>query len=137
MVLHSERKADKIDLVQDLYINQLKAYKPAPQVCSGPRPNSESYQSSQPTIHPPKSPFQANHQTADAASAVRSYKAPASPKAPTLPTDLASELSKFDAQEPSFASPAAKKATSTDGAESADEYLTFLEKDMPKADAHH
>jgi F-type H+-transporting ATPase subunit h len=77
-------------------------------------------------------------QTADASSSVRSYKAPSSPKAPALPTDLASELSKFDAEEPSFAAPASTKtASTTEGAESADEYLTFLEKDLPKADAHH
>jgi F-type H+-transporting ATPase subunit h len=135
-----DRMTDNADLVQDLYINQLKAYKPAPQVrppiypLTAPLPHHPN----PPSIRQQSTQSQANIQTADASSSVRSYKAPSSPKAPTLPTDLASELSKFDAEEPSFASPAAaKKSSATDGAESADEYLTFLEKDLPKADAHH
>jgi F-type H+-transporting ATPase subunit h len=84
----------------------------------------------------------ANIQSKDAAASVRSYNAPQPPTAPSLPTDLAAELSKFDAQEPeiSSASSSASKpsaAASAEGGESAEEYLKFLEKDLPKADAHH
>ncbi|WWD22143.1 hypothetical protein CI109_106632 [Kwoniella shandongensis] len=101
--------AVKMDLVQDLYINQLKAYKPAPK-----------------------------DQNAHV-GAVRSFSAPKAPTAPSLPTDLASELSKFDAEEPTIGGGGAKPAaaSSAEGGESADEYLTFLEKDLPKHEAHH
>jgi len=34
------QKADDVDLVQDLYINQLKAYKPAPQVRTSTHPRT-------------------------------------------------------------------------------------------------
>jgi len=43
------QKADEVDLVQDLYINQLKAYKPAPQVCTPTHPLTV------PRVHPSKS----------------------------------------------------------------------------------
>ncbi|KAK8846797.1 hypothetical protein IAR55_005885 [Kwoniella newhampshirensis] len=100
--------AVKMDLVQDLYINQLKAYKPAPK-----------------------------DQNAHV-GAVRSFSAPNPPSAPSLPTDLASELAKFDAEEPTIGGSAPKAAAaSTEGGESADEYLAFLEKDLPKHEAHH
>jgi len=72
---------------------------------------------------------------------VKSYTAPASPQAPSLPSDLSAELSKFDATEPALASaPAATQDVSADAGEGnagAKEYLAFLEKDLPKADAHH
>ncbi|WWC87095.1 uncharacterized protein L201_001981 [Kwoniella dendrophila CBS 6074] len=102
--------AIKMDLVQDLYVNQLKAYKPAAK-------------------------------SADAhVGSVKSFNAPKPPTAPTLPSDLASELSKFDAQEPTIggSAPKASATSSTEAeGESADDYLKFLEKDLPKADAHH
>ncbi|KAK6903958.1 F-type H+-transporting ATPase subunit H [Kwoniella mangroviensis CBS 10435] len=102
--------AVKMDLVQDLYVNQLKSYKPAAK-------------------------------SADAhVGSVRTYSAPKAPSAPTLPSDLASELSKFDAEEPVIGGSAPKAtatATDAEGGESAEEYLKFLEKDLPKADAHH
>ena len=71
---------------------------------------------------------------------MRNYTAPSPPKAPALPTDLAAELAKFDSEEPvigstATASPAAHKGE--EGGESAEEYLAFLEKDLPKAEAHH
>ncbi|KAL1409922.1 hypothetical protein Q8F55_003921 [Vanrija albida] len=95
------------DLVKDLYVQQLKAYKAPPP-------------------------------SADAKSAVRSYSAPAVPKAPVLPTDLASELSKFDATEPTLgnnAAPASAPADAESG-ETAADYLKFLEADIPKAEHH-
>ncbi|WVR04461.1 hypothetical protein IAU60_001464 [Kwoniella sp. DSM 27419] len=99
--------AVKMDLVQDLYVNQLKSYKPAAK-------------------------------SADAhVGAVRSYSAPKAPQAPSLPSDLAAELSKFDAEEPSIGGSAPKAAATTEGGESADDYLKFLEQDLPKADKHH
>jgi F-type H+-transporting ATPase subunit h len=76
-----------------------------------------------------------------AAAAVRSYNAPTPPTAPQLPSDLAAELSKFDAQEPTIgqsAAPAQTAAASTEeGGEGVKEYLAFLEQDLPKADKHH
>ncbi|CAD6565430.1 MAG: hypothetical protein TREMPRED_001277 [Tremellales sp. Tagirdzhanova-0007] len=99
------------DLVQDLYLNQLKTYKPAPQTQDA------------------------------AASHVRKYTAPSPPKAPTLPSDLAAELSKFDAEEPVIGSAASETSKSASagldtGGEGAADYLAFLEKDVPK-EAHH
>jgi F-type H+-transporting ATPase subunit h len=83
-------------------------------------------------------------QNADAhLSSVKSYAAPAAPQAPTLPSDLTAELSKFDATEPVLASASTTadvttSATAEEGvAGGAKEYLEFLEKDLPKADAHH
>ncbi|KAJ9107542.1 hypothetical protein QFC21_001000 [Naganishia friedmannii] len=101
------------DLIQDLYLNQLRSYKPSAKA-------------------------------ADAhLSSVKSYAAPAAPQAPTLPSDLTAELSKFDATEPVLSSSsstttATVAATEDEGiAGGAKEYLEFLEKDAPKADAHH
>ncbi|WWC67730.1 uncharacterized protein I206_101642 [Kwoniella pini CBS 10737] len=102
--------AVKMDLVQDLYVNQLKSYKPAAK-------STDAH-----------------------VGAVRSYSAPKPPSAPTLPSDLASELSKFDAEEPVIggSSPKSSATTSTtEAGESADDYLKFLEQDLPKKDAHH
>lgn len=77
-------------------------------------------------------------QTKDAHNGhVRNYTAPTPPKAPVLPTDLAGELSKFDSEEPTFTAAAPKAAAPTEGGEGADEFLAFLEKDKPSADAHH
>ena len=70
---------------------------------------------------------------------MRNYTAPSPPKAPALPTDLAAELSKFDAEEPVIGSTAQADTKSTgsgsEEGEGAAEYLAFLEKDLPKA--HH
>ena len=46
-------KADYLDLVQDLYINQLKAYKPAPQVRTSTYPLTASTSILESTIYPP------------------------------------------------------------------------------------
>ena len=69
---------------------------------------------------------------------VKEYAIPAPPKAPLLPVDLASELAAYDAAEPVAMDVAA--TTSTDAAESAtgaEAFLSFLEQDIPKAEAHH
>lgn len=72
-----------------------------------------------------------------AAGLVRNYTAPTPPKAPALPSDLAGELAKFDATEPVIGATEAKETPIAEEGEGADEYLTFLEKDLPKAAAHH
>lgn len=82
-----------------------------------------------------------NPQAKDAhASVVRSYSAPATPTAPALPTDLAAELSKFDATEPTLgnkpAGAAAPQQSSEEHGQSAAEYLKFLEADLPKEEHH-
>ncbi|KAH7103645.1 ATP synthase complex subunit H-domain-containing protein [Auriculariales sp. MPI-PUGE-AT-0066] len=58
------------DLVQDLYLRELKAYKPAP--------------------------VQANAHV----GSVKEYSQPAAPKAPELPSNLAAELAAYDATNP-------------------------------------
>lgn len=69
---------------------------------------------------------------------VKSYSLPPSPQAPTLPGDLAAELSAYDATEPALAHPTAKGAEEVAaGPTGADAFLTFLEADEPKAEAHH
>jgi F-type H+-transporting ATPase subunit h len=92
--------------------------------------------------HPNPSPsIPLTPQAKDAhASAVRSYAVPAAPVAPALPADLAAELSKFDATEPTLGNAAAAAPTpaaSEEGAQSAAEFLKFLEADIPKDDGHH
>jgi len=98
------------DLVQDLYINELKAYKAPPQAKDA-------------------------H-----VGVVKAYSAPKSPSAPAAPTDLASELSSYDSTEPTLASsaPAAGAAPAADetGAD-AKAFLAFLEQDLPKPEQHH
>jgi F-type H+-transporting ATPase subunit h len=87
-----------------------------------------------PSLNTPLTP-----QAKDAhASVVRSYSAPATPSAPALPTDLAAELSKFDATEPTLGNKASAAAapTSSEDGQSAAEYLKFLEADLPKPDHH-
>jgi len=79
------------------------------------------------------------YQAKDAASShVRSYTAPSPPKAPALPTDLAAELSKFDAEEPVIGSTATTKpGGSSEEGEGAAEYLAFLEAPLPEKEVHH
>ena len=68
---------------------------------------------------------------------MKSYSAPAVPKAPAAPTDLAAELSAYDAAEPTSTPVKAAGATEGSGSGGAMEFLAFLEQDLPKADAHH
>ncbi|KAI0632718.1 ATP synthase complex subunit H-domain-containing protein [Trametes polyzona] len=97
------------DFVQDLYIKELKAYKP-------PAPAKDAH-----------------------VGVVKSYQLPPAPQAPALPADLAAELSAYDAAEPTFAAASAKPADSEQsaGPTGADAFLSFLEADEPKAEAHH
>ncbi|KAF5391948.1 hypothetical protein D9757_003235 [Collybiopsis confluens] len=96
------------DLVQDLYLKEIKAYK-APQ------------------------------QAKDAhVGVVKSYSLPPAPKAPGLPSDVASELAAYDASEPTIASTQAPKSTmNEENVSGADAFLNFLEQDLPKPEAHH
>jgi len=102
--------ASRKDFVQDLYVKELKAYKAPP------------------------APKDAH------VGVVKIYTAPSPPKPPVLPSDLASELSAYDASEPAKAEVSKKTATThgEDIGTGADAYLEFLEQDPPKAEeAHH
>ena len=69
---------------------------------------------------------------------VKNYSSPPIPKAPVLPTDIASELAAYDAAEPAIAEVAASTSTSEEsGAGGAEAYLAFLEQDIPKPVHHH
>ncbi|KAK7045489.1 hypothetical protein VNI00_007742 [Paramarasmius palmivorus] len=106
--LFSSSVVSRKDLVQDLYLRELKAYKPAPV---------------------PKDAH---------VGSVKQYSAPAAPKAPSLPSDLAAELSAFDASEPTLATaPKPVSSSSADTVSGADAYLDFLEQDLPKREEHH
>ncbi|PPQ65458.1 hypothetical protein CVT24_010789 [Panaeolus cyanescens] len=97
------------DLVQDLYVREIKAYKPAPTA-----------------------------QDAHVGS-VKKFSLPPAPKTPALPADLASELSAYDAAEPTTADApkATSEAATETGTTGADAYLAFLEQDLPKPVHHH
>ena len=120
---------DGTDFVQDLYIKELKAYKAPPAVrhCLSRFIMSLTF-----VVRP---------QPKDAhVGVVKTYSAPSPPKAPVLPSDLASELSVYNASEPAKAEVSKKTATnqSEDIGTGADAYLEFLEQDLPKAEeAHH
>ncbi|OBZ74929.1 hypothetical protein A0H81_05188 [Grifola frondosa] len=96
------------DFVQELYIKELKAYKP-------PAPVKDAH-----------------------VGIVKSYSLPPVPQVPTLPADLASELSAYDAAEPTFAAaPQDETLAEAVGPTGAETFLAFLEADEPKAEAHH
>lgn len=71
--------------------------------------------------------------------AVKSYSIPAAPQPPTLPADLAAELSAYDAVEPVVTGQTASATHSPETlVTGADTFLAFLEADEPKAEsAHH
>ncbi|KLO16662.1 hypothetical protein SCHPADRAFT_822939 [Schizopora paradoxa] len=94
------------DIVQDLYVSELRAYKAPP-------------------------PVKDAH-----VGVVKAFTAPSTPSAPAAPTDLASELSAYDAAEPSTVEATVNLAEDDSGA-GAQEFLAFLEKDLPKPEAHH
>lgn len=66
---------------------------------------------------------------------VKSYSAPAAPQVPTLPSDLASELSAFDASEPTKASADVAPTGASAVPSGAEAFLTFLEAD--EVEEHH
>jgi len=83
--------------------------------------------------------FSGSHQVKDAhVGAVKKFTLPPSPKSPALPTDLAAELEAYDAQEPTAAAPAVQATSATEEAtDGAEEFLAFLEQDLPKVEHHH
>ncbi|KIM41951.1 hypothetical protein M413DRAFT_71087 [Hebeloma cylindrosporum] len=96
------------DLVQDLYLREVKAYKPTPL-------GKDAH-----------------------VGAVKKFSLPPSPKSPALPTDLAAELEAYDAAEPTLAARVAQATTATEeGTGGAEEFLAFLEQDLPKVEHHH
>ncbi|KAH8115021.1 ATP synthase complex subunit H-domain-containing protein [Phellopilus nigrolimitatus] len=105
----SSSPVSRKDIVQDLYLSQLRTYKP---------------------------PVQAK----DAhVGVVKSFHAPAVPKVPSVPADLASALSEYDSAEPTpdaAPTPASSDLADDTGA-GAKEFLAFLEADLPKHEAHH
>ncbi|KAF7345061.1 hypothetical protein MVEN_01669400 [Mycena venus] len=80
----SSSAAARKDLVQELYLKEIKAYKAPPAAKDA-------------------------H-----VGMVKSYSLPPVPKAPALPTDLASELSAYDSSEPVQATEKAAAASSAD-----------------------
>jgi len=68
---------------------------------------------------------------------VKAYSAPLAPKPPTLPSDVASELSAYDVSEPTKAEVKTMTTSLDEDVSGADTYLSFLEQDHPKVDAHH
>ena len=68
---------------------------------------------------------------------VKAYSLPPAPQAPTLPADLAGELSAWDATEPTVAATAAPAGEESAGPTGAEQFLAFLEADEPKHEAHH
>ncbi|PAV15587.1 hypothetical protein PNOK_0844500 [Pyrrhoderma noxium] len=105
----SSSPAARKDIVQELYLSQLRSYKPQPAAKDA-------------------------H-----VGVVKAFAAPAVPKAPSAPADLASELAAYDAAEPTLASSpsAASTEVADDSGAGAKEFLAFLEADLPKPEAHH
>jgi len=104
----STSAAARKDFVQDLYIKELKAYK-------APPPAKDAH-----------------------VGAVKAYSMPPAPQPPSVPADLASELSAYDAAEPVVASGAASATGSHETTVTgADTFLAFLEADEPKQEVHH
>ncbi|KAG7447190.1 uncharacterized protein BT62DRAFT_931022 [Guyanagaster necrorhizus] len=104
----SSTVASRKDIIQDLYLKELRGYKPAPVAKDA-------------------------H-----VGVVKAYSTPTAPQPPTLPTDIASELAAYDASEPTLAEVVVDVASeSADTTSGADAYLTFLEADLPKPEAHH
>ncbi|OJA12580.1 hypothetical protein AZE42_04945 [Rhizopogon vesiculosus] len=98
------------DLVQDIYVKELKSYK-------APPPAKDAH-----------------------VGAVKVFSAPAIPKTPTLPVDLAAELNAYDAAEPTKDEVEVKSSSAHAGEDvgkGADAFLGFLEADVKPAEAHH
>jgi len=119
-----------IDLIQDLYLKELKSYKAPPVVsCTA-------------------SPFlcmaltgcllgDGNTQAKDAhVGVVKAFAAPATPSVPTLP-DLAPEHAAYDTTEPTRATTTDAPTAQGEPAAGAEAYLAFLEADEAQEEAHH
>ncbi|KNZ59504.1 hypothetical protein VP01_1717g3 [Puccinia sorghi] len=99
----------KKDFVQELYLRELKSYKPSPQ----------SLQSLQ--------------------TQVRDFTMPAAPAAPAVPTaqDIAQEMQSWDSASLVNNQSSSSQVTEVDvTGQSADEFLAFLERDHPPPAAH-
>ncbi|KAF8229390.1 hypothetical protein L208DRAFT_1286750, partial [Tricholoma matsutake] len=103
----SSTNISRKDLVQDIYLREIKAYKPA-QVAKDAH-----------------------------VGVVKTYNQPSSPVVPSIPSDLAAELAAYDTAEPTRAEVVATSGQTEDVAGSADAFLSFLEQDLPKPEAHH
>ncbi|ETW79807.1 hypothetical protein HETIRDRAFT_321825, partial [Heterobasidion irregulare TC 32-1] len=104
--IYTDDLGSLLDLVQDLYLKELKAYKAPPAAKDA-------------------------H-----VGVVKAYSAPAAPKPPTLPTDIASELSAYDAAEPTRAAVESIPVAAGQSGAGAEAYLAFLEADE-KEEVHH
>ncbi|KIJ18124.1 hypothetical protein PAXINDRAFT_167399 [Paxillus involutus ATCC 200175] len=106
----SSSAASRSDIIQDIYIRELKSYKP-------PVTAKDAHVGS-----------------------VKILSSPAAPKPPVLPADLAAELAAYDAAEPTKAEVETVKKAGLSGEEAgrgADAFLSFLEADVQHAEAHH
>lgn len=68
------------------------------------------------------------------------FTSPATPNPPVLPSDLAADLTAYDAAEPTKADVEAIKPTGLSGEEAgggAEAFLSFLEADVKPAEVHH
>ncbi|EKM52822.1 uncharacterized protein PHACADRAFT_261472 [Phanerochaete carnosa HHB-10118-sp] len=96
------------DLVQDMYIRELKSYKPTP-------PAKDAH-----------------------VGAIKAYSLPPKPQAPALPTDLASELAAYDATEPTKADTKAAAEPVAETKNEAEAFLEFCEREPNQDHhAHH
>ncbi|THH07241.1 hypothetical protein EW145_g3518 [Phellinidium pouzarii] len=107
----SSSPVSRKDIVQDLYLSELRSYKAPPAAKDA-------------------------H-----VGVVKSFHAPSAPQMPSVPADLAADLAAYDAAEPSLAEAPATKAAhvsmSDDTGSGAKEFLAFLEADLPKPEVHH
>jgi F-type H+-transporting ATPase subunit h len=112
------------DFVQDLYIRELKAYKPAPAV------RNVGFGRGLLSLN--------NLQAKDAhVGAVKAYSLPPKPQAPAVPADLASELAAYDATEPTKAEVKAETTSVQDSSQGPEAFLDMLEADVPEDNHHH
>lgn len=91
------------DLVQELYLSQLKSYKPAPV-------DKDAH-----------------------VGVVKPFAAPSQPQPPPLPSNIAADLAAYDTAEPQLAEQVVQKSAVEGAAGGgALEYLAFLEEDIPE-----
>ncbi|KAI6013133.1 hypothetical protein PISMIDRAFT_11111 [Pisolithus microcarpus 441] len=103
----STSASSRRDVVQEIYIKELKAYKPSP-VAKDAHFGSVK----------PFSPIQP-------------------PKPPTLPVDLATELAAYDAAEPTTTDESVATSSAGEFGQGAEAFLTFLEADVKPTEVHH